>query len=319
MMTGRYVEFPNQEGLPLRGILHCPDKETEHRVCVLLLSPGIKGRVGPHRLYLKLANRLVSRGFHVLRFDYSGLGDSAGEISERMLVDVYTSIQTGRNVGDTIAAMDWMQRTHGIKRFIGSGLCGGSISALLAAETDSRIESLLGIGLPTVLEGGPENWARILTQQQLVSLRGAYLRKLANPRSWLRFLAGKSDIRSIWRVMKNWAFRTSRPRKAPNESPPKAEVDNTNPRFAGAFLAILRSRRPVLLVFSGADRLHAQFRENFEAHQAVALASLRNLYEVHVVRDANHVLSDPAWLSELLQVAEQWLNVRYQTRPSVAP
>jgi dienelactone hydrolase len=138
---------------------------------VLLLSPGIKGRVGPHRLYLSIAARLVPLGFHVLRFDYYGLGDSEGELSERALADMYNSIQAGRYIGDTIAAMDWMQRTLEIRRFVGSGLCGGSISALATAEVDRRIECLLGMGLPTVLEGGPENWARILTKHQIVSLR----------------------------------------------------------------------------------------------------------------------------------------------------
>ena len=95
----------------LRGILHEPDASVALGVCVLLLSPGIKGRVGPHRLYLKIAARLAPLGFHVLRFDYHGLGDSEGEISELVLVDMYNTIHGGRYTGDTVAAMDWMQET----------------------------------------------------------------------------------------------------------------------------------------------------------------------------------------------------------------
>ena len=94
----------------------------------------------------------------------------------------------------------------------------------------------------------------------------------------------------------------------------KAEVDNTNPRFASAFLAMLNARRPMLLLFSGADRLYGQFQENFEAHHADELAPYRSLYEAHVIAKANHVLSDPAWVTELLQVAERWLNARYPVR-----
>ena len=315
MISGSIVEFPNHRGLLLRGILHEPDPKVGRGICVLLLSPGIKGRVGPHRLYLKIAERLVSGGFHVLRFDYSGLGDSAGEISEQMLVDVYTSIQTGRYVDDTVSAMNWLQETHGIQRFVGSGLCGGSISALLTAERDPRIECLLGISLPTVLDGGPENWARVLTQQQVESLRGSYFRKLMDPKSWLRLLSGKSDLKVIWRVLKDLPSRWNRP--ATNDRPPaaaKAELDNTNPRFAAAFMAMLSSRRPMLLLFSGADRLHGQFEENFAAHHADELSRYRNLYEIHVVPRANHILSDPAWVSELLEVAHRWLDARYPAR-----
>lgn len=312
MITGSLVEFENSQGHLLRGVLHEPDPPVARGVCILLLSPGIKGRVGPHRLYLKLAARLVPMGFHVLRFDYHGLGDSEGELSERALADMYNSIQAGRYVGDTIAAMDWMQKTFGIRRFVGSGLCGGSISALVTAESDTRIECLLGIGLPTVLEGGPENWARILTQQQIESLRGSYVRKVLDPKSWGRLVSGKSDYKVIWRVMRGWM--SGRKKATASAAPAKAETDSTNPRFASAFLAMLRSRRPMLLLFSGADRLHGQFQENFEAHHADDLGPLKQHYQVQVIPDANHVLSDPAWVAELLRAAGDWLDERYPTR-----
>ncbi len=198
----RIVSFPNRAGLLLRGILHEPDPSVARGVCVLLLSPGIKGRVGPHRLYLKIAARLVPLGFHVLRFDYYGLGDSEGEISERALADMYVTIQGGRYVDDTIAAMDWAQQSLRISRFVGSGLCGGSLSALLTAERDSRIECLLGIGIPAILDGGPANWERFLTKGQLANLRSSYLRKLLDPHSWQRLLSGKTNYSMLWRSLK---------------------------------------------------------------------------------------------------------------------
>ena len=310
-MTGlRCVSFPNRDGLLLHGLLHEPTPVEARGVCVLLLSPGVKGRVGPHRLYLKLSDRLAGLGFHVLRFDYHGLGDSEGELPERVLADMYNSIQGGRYVDDTIAAMDWMQRTAGIRRFVGSGLCGGSISALATAETDPRIECLLGIGLPTVLEGGPENWARIITQQQIAAMSDTYFSKITDPNAWLRLLSGKSSYRVIWRVIRD----RLRPRKAAvsrGAPAPKAKVDNTNPRFASAFIAMLNTGRPMLLVFSGADRLRAQFAENFEAHHADRLQKVRHLYDVHLIPEANHVLSDPAWVGELSKIAEEWLTNRY--------
>jgi len=310
MSQVRCVSFPNQTGLALHGLLHEPDAGSARGVCVLLLSPGIKGRVGPHRLYLKLSERLRSSGFHVLRFDYHGLGDSEGELSERVLADMYNSIQGGRYVGDTIAAMDWMQRILGIRRFVGSGLCGGSISALITAEVDRRIECLVGIGLPTVLEGGPENWARAVTQHQVAAMSDRYFSKITDPKAWMRLLSGKSSYRVIWRVIRDRVRFRARP--ADDVSPtPKAEVDNTNPRFASAFMAMLQTGRPMLLYYSGADRLRAQFAENFESHHEDWLKRYRQLYEVRVVDDANHILSDPAWVAALLDGAEEWLAARY--------
>jgi len=313
LIQARCVAFANQSGQLLHGILHEPDPATARAVCILLLSPGIKGRVGPHRLYLKIAERLVPLGFHVLRFDYYGLGDSEGELSEIFLADMYNSIQAGRYIGDTIAAMDWMQNTLGIRRFVGSGLCGGSISALATAQVDSRIDCLLGMGLPTVLEGGPENWARILTRQQIVSLRGSYFGKLADPKSLLRFFRGKSDYKVIWKIVKQWiADRRAAPKT--NVETPLSEVDHTNPLFASAFMAMLESSRPMILFFSGADRLRYQFAENFESHHEARIRNLRHLYEVHLIPNANHVFSDSTWVAELLERAERWLNVRYPSR-----
>lgn len=309
----RCVSFRNQNGQLLHGILHEPDHSVARGVCVLLLSPGIKGRVGPHRLYLKIAERLVPLGFHVLRFDYYGLGDSEGELSERVLADMYNSIQAGRYIGDTISAMDWMQSTLGIRRFVGSGLCGGSISALATAEVDSRIECLLGVGLPTVLEGGPENWARILTRHQAESLRSRYLRKLLDPKSLWRFISGRSNYNAISVIFRRW-FIERRVAPAAKVETPASEVDHTNPRFASAFMEMLESSRPMMLLFSGADRLRYQFGENFESHHEARLRHVKHLYEVHVVPNANHVFSEPTWVGELLEVAERWLIARYPGR-----
>lgn len=296
----------------MRGILHEPDPAATRGVCVLLLSPGIKGRVGPHRLYLKIAARLVPMGFHVLRFDYYGLGDSEGTVSEHALADMYNTIQGGRYVDDTVAAMDWIQTTLRIKRFVGSGLCGGSISALLTAERDSRIECLLGIGLPAVLDGGPANWERSLTKGQLEMLRGDYLRKLLDPKSWTRLLSGKTNYSVLWRSLTK--TRTAAPPQSAGNG--RLPPDNANPRFAPAFRSLLESQRPMLLLFSGNDRLHFEFEEKFEARNIDLKDQRGRLYEVLVIPQANHVLSDSASTHALLDRAEQWLIHRYGQRPT---
>ena len=311
MSGSRIVSFPNRAGMLLRGILHEPDPSVARGVCVLLLSPGIKGRVGPHRLYLKIAARLVPLGFHVLRFDYYGLGDSEGEITERALADMYVTIQCGRYIDDTVAAMDWVQQSLRINRFVGSGLCGGSLSALLTAERDSRIECLLGIGIPAILDGGPANWQRSLTRGQLNRLRNGYLRKVLDPRSWIRLLSGRTNYELLWR-----SIRKNRPER-PAQSPENGRLpsDNSNPHFAPAFLSLIESGRPILLVFSGNDRLHFEFQEKFEARQVDLTAKSGRLYETCVIPGANHVLSENASVKEFLDRAEEWLTHHFGHLP----
>src|SRR5215204_5779178 len=122
------VSFPNKDGLRLFGILHMPERVRAEGTAILLLSPGVKMRVAPHRLYNKMAARFVAHGYPVLRFDFHGLGDSEGDAPETLLADLYGATQVGRFVADTTAAMDWMQRNHAVTRFVAAGLCGGALT-----------------------------------------------------------------------------------------------------------------------------------------------------------------------------------------------
>ena len=318
------VSFANRQGLALSGILHAPDPAAARGVCVLLLSPGVKGRVGPHRLYLKIAARLVPRGFHVLRFDYHGLGDSAGLLEEKQLPAMYNTIQSGRYVDDTRAGMDWMEKTHGVRTFVGSGLCGGSISGLLTAAVDTRIRSMLCLGIPTAFEGAEEHWGRYLTRGQLDQLRAGYLQRLMEPSSWARFFSGKSSYGVIWKSFRRLMARQPAPPPAPPAAAPVSATaaasaasppaDNTNPKFGPAFLSVLESGRPALLVFSGADRLLAEFQEKFAERHPRELARLKDRYQIHTIDGANHVLSETSWVDEFLDVSCRWLDVHHPAR-----
>ena len=303
------VRFANARGQALHGMLHLPAPGTERGICILLLSPGIKGRVGPHRLYLKLAGPFAAAGFHVLRFDYYGLADSEGTLGERVMADMYNSIQGGRYVDDTIAAMDWMAKYHGISRFVGSGLCGGSISALLTAQADRRVDSLLGIGLPSTLEGGQQNFDRFMTRGELRQQGKSYLRKLLRPDAWKRFLSGRSGYHLIGRSLKELVM----PKKVKTPQPAAADAvtDNANPLFAPAFRAMLESRRPILLHFSAGDRHRFNFGEKFEERCAADIARIGHPYELNLIEGANHVLSDPRWIGELLATSLRWLDRHY--------
>jgi pimeloyl-ACP methyl ester carboxylesterase len=301
------VSFLNDAGYRLHGMLHAPDPALARGICILMLSPGIKGRVGPHRLYLKLAERLVPMGFHLLRFDFHGLGDSEGELTEDVMADMYNTIQGGRYVDDTIAAMQWMQSMHGIRHFVGSGLCGGSITALLAAAKDRRIESLLGIGLPVILDGGAANWGRFLTQQQRMQAKHGFFARLLRPQSWWNVVSGRANYRVIWRILLQVFGYNRKAGTTAHSAAAALPVDDTNPLFAPAFFELIDSNRPALLIYSGADRLQSQFEEKFEARHRDRVSRERCGYSLHTISQANHIMSAPDWVAELCDVSAKWL------------
>ena len=300
------VVFPNRHGLRLFGVLHTPDGGAKTDLAVILLSPGVKGRVGPERLYCTMTDRLVSLGLPVLRFDFYGLGDSEGEVSEELLKDVYNHIQVGRFVNDTTDSMDWMAQTCGTRRFIMSGLCGGAITGLLAAQHDTRVAGLLALAITPVLDSRSANPTLYMTAGQLSDMRRTYLDKLLSPMAWLRLLTFKSDYRVMWRALAQ-PFRQKPARTADPAAAAPPEADNANPLFPPAFFAMTESHRPILLVFGGSDRLLWEFQEKFVARHQDRLAACASCYEVHTIPLANHVLSFEPWQQEMLDASSTWL------------
>lgn len=304
------VHFRNAEGQQLVGILHLPDTVVPGRPCILLLSPGVKMRVAPHRMYNKMADLFVQEGFAVLRFDFAGLGDAEGEIEHTQLSHVYHDIQLGRFVDDTRTALDWLEREYGYTRCIAGGLCGGALSGLLTAEHDRRIVALLALGIPVVLDVGDAQRNAHLTRGELDQLRQGYVRKLLDPRSWLRLLSFQSDYRVIWKAFKR-LFERNRPASTATPAQNGRPADNTNPKFAPAFFAMLDTGRPMLHIFSGSDRLAAEFQEKFQERYPERLARYRDAFEIHVIEKANHILAHPDWFNEMLALSRDWLR-RFQ-------
>lgn len=311
------VVFANRKGLKLFGVLHQPPSATRADVAVLLLSPGVKMRVGPERMYCTMAQHFVDLGFPVLRFDFFGLGDSEGEVTEELLKDVYNHIEVGRFIDDTIDAMDWMAREHGIRRFILSGLCGGAITGLLAAQRDPRVAGLLALAITPVLASRSAQPGMYMTAGQAADLQRTYLQKLMSPGAWLRLFTLQTDYRFMWRAMTQRFRAAPAPPPAPtadhlaSPASPADEADNASPLFPPAFFAMIESGRPILMVFGGSDRLLWEYEEKFVARHRERLERTIGVHEVHTIAQANHVLSFEPWQQEMLAVSTSWLRRRF--------
>jgi pimeloyl-ACP methyl ester carboxylesterase len=105
------------------------------RPAFIFLNSGILHRVGSCRLHVRLARALSAAGYHGLRFDYSGIGDSD---QRRDSLSFEESA-----VVETREAMDYLAKAKGVKRFVLMGLCSGADMAHETAVADERVAGLV--------------------------------------------------------------------------------------------------------------------------------------------------------------------------------
>lgn len=314
-MNETIVTLKTGNGHALHCLLALPQATAMGDTACLLLSPGVKMRVAPHRLYRKLAPEFLAKGMPVMRVDFYGLGDSEGDLPEQQLDQLYRQVQLGRHVPDVLAAVDHLAMHYGIKRFIVGGLCGGALTGLLASEHDDRIVALYALGIPVILDASGAHTADIMTKGQLKRMRGIYLRKVFDVASWRRLLTARSDYRTILRAvtvalgLRARGAKVHKVEAVPQPASPPAP--NLNVHFVRAMFRLLGGNKPALMVFSGADRLHWEYEEKFARPWASSLEKYDQLIDLELVPKANHVLSDPAWIAHARQVTATWLRARF--------
>lgn len=142
---------------PLFGLHHAPATSSPGRGAVVLCQPFGAEYLRAHRCMRELAARLAQNGFHTVRFDYFGTGDSAGEGEDAelggWLDDVETAIEEARELAGT----------HTVS-LVGLGL-GATLAALAGSRSGEVRRAVL--------------WAPVV--------KGArYLQELADQqRAWL--------------------------------------------------------------------------------------------------------------------------------------
>lgn len=114
----------------LIGIISEPEVRSPSAPAFLLLNAGLLHRVGPARVYVNLARALAQRGFVCVRFDVSGLGDSA------FRSDNLTYHES--RIVDAQSMMQVLESDFGIGRFVLVGICSGADHAFRVACADRR-------------------------------------------------------------------------------------------------------------------------------------------------------------------------------------
>ena len=118
----------------LFGCYHAPQSRSPRESSVVLCYPMGGEYIRSHRAYQQLAVRLSNAGFPVLRFDFYGCGDSAGD-------GVQGQVQQW--LLDIAAAIGEIRDRCGIAKVCLVGRRLGATLAAMAAETQGDIDSLI--------------------------------------------------------------------------------------------------------------------------------------------------------------------------------
>jgi pimeloyl-ACP methyl ester carboxylesterase len=177
-------------GRRLFGILTVPPPGTGRADLppIILLNAGTVHRVGSHRLYVPMARKWAALGFHVLRVDLSGIGDSpVPEGHPENLTYPRDGLEDAR------AAMDFLKETAGSGKFIVAGLCSGGDIAFQLGFKEPRVASAIMMNPRTFLVNDlsmVDSYERARWSQQAV----------AKSDSWKDLLSGDVNLKRAFQL-----------------------------------------------------------------------------------------------------------------------
>jgi len=300
-------KFEDQE---LTGIVTLPENRfpVGEKVGVILSVSALKYRVCSYRLNVKIARSLSREGFFVLRFDPLGIGDSQGSLPSALGLNHFLEIQTGRYVKETKAAIDFFKKEYKLDQIVLLGLCGGAITMLITGAKDLRVNKLILLGIPVLLENIPESKPEfkdtITTPEYAGQVLSTYKSKLLSPQAWLRLITFKSEYQTLTKSISLY-FRKFF----------KKNNSKKNPRFNDLFLSSFKDfifqGKKILFINGEFDPATWEFKSEFEDKFLKNIKYPDRAYQIHLIKKANHIFSLSECQAELLDKISTWLCQEY--------
>lgn len=159
-------------------------KPTYADTAVICVNAGLMHHVGPHRMHVLLARALAEQGISALRFDFSGIGDSATNTDGLPAQDLPV-----REINEVISDLE----QRGFSRFILFGICYGARCALKAACINPKITGSILVNL-----GGDDTNTQGDSE---VAVQYYLKRSIWNPQAWKNLLTGKVKYRNLFSAL----------------------------------------------------------------------------------------------------------------------
>ena len=174
----------------LFGILAEPINANSDRPAIVVLNTGANHHVGNNRMYVPFARDGATAGFRVMRFDFTGIGDSARDSA--IPAD---RIYSNECVTEVKSVLDYLEAERGARRFVLMGLCSGAYVAYHTAVAEPRVSAIVIINLLTF------HWRHGDSLDPKVGKRikstAFYRRTVFDSAVWKRALKGEIELRQV--------------------------------------------------------------------------------------------------------------------------
>ncbi len=273
-------------GDTLLGILAKPETPADTGVIVIVGGPQY--RAGSHRQFVLLARALAAAGTPVLRFDYRGMGDSAGEL------------HTFENVNEDIAcAISALQvAAPSVQNVVLWGLCDAASAALLYchATQDARVKGLCLLN----------PWVRSEASLAKTQVKHYYTQRLRQKEFWIKLFSGKVAASAASGLARNikTAFANAAAKPTGGDSQPYQT------RMAQAWMQF---KGPMLLVLSSNDYTAKEFTEYVTSNHAWQNITEAANVQRRDIAQADHTFSSARDRATVEALTLDWLNAHHRS------
>ncbi len=262
------------DGDELIGILHAASR----KLGVVVVVGGPQYRVGSHRQFVLLARALAAGGFPVLRFDYRGLGDSAGEARDFEAI-----------ADDLRVAVDTLIVQSGAEQVVIWGLCDAASAALMYGLHDGRVAGLVLLN----------PWVHTVEAEAKVRLKTYYAGRLRSAEFWRKLFSFDLDWRDSVSSLSGYLRRA-----LVAASPAVTHQVHFIDRMRQGWLVF---NGPSLVILSGDDFTAGEFRQLCAADPTWRSLLSRPSVLTVTLPDANHTFARMEWRERVEQETLAWL------------
>lgn len=224
-------------------------------------------RLGPHRMFVELAERVSNLGIISLRFDLRGCGDSEGKAAGN---------QIEPDIEDLLCAIEFFVSKYSLKKIFLFGISKGarvSFTSLTEHNVPVAGAVLLSTPFPS-----PKAAARLFSSRVK-----EYFYKFKNPDSLKKFLTGKANFKQIIKTL-TFALGSGRRYRRDNDT-----------KFA--------TRCPLLFIYGQKDPMATDSRSFYSK----ICKKFKMPADIIEINNANHSFFHYKWKEEIFYVVEKWL------------